>query len=167
MGFRYIVFGATKQGLVIVEDLIQRCDAVHVTIIDGDRAALANARSMLDCDIQTLFLLHSVTELTREHDVAICCSEAEDHLQVTHDCLQAKTPMVDLTPAPEIVDQQKAIVEDNQACLVISSEFEDHLQAAMTIYYLAQNKQQLHSGFFQDNSIIEQQWLQDHHKKFV
>lgn len=167
MGFRYIVFGATKQGLTIVEDLIQRCDAVHVTIIDGDRTALTNAKDKLSCNIQTLFLLHTVIELTREHDVAIYCSKDEDHLQVTQDCLQANTPMVDLIPEPELVDRQKAIVEDDPSNVVISSEFDDHLQAAMTIYYLAQNKQQVCNGFYQDNSIIEQQWLQDHHQKFI
>jgi len=47
MGYRYTVFGAGRQGLAAVYDLVLNCEADHVVVIDPDKSTLNQAEERL------------------------------------------------------------------------------------------------------------------------
>ncbi|MFO0973429.1 MAG: saccharopine dehydrogenase C-terminal domain-containing protein [Phycisphaerae bacterium] len=113
---KYVVFGVGRQGLAVIYDLIERCDASHVVAYDVDGRARERIAAVLAREAE-LVAFHAVSpadaasaaQIESQIADAACAISALPYAlnpAVTRLCLGARVPLCDLGGNPDIVAEQ-------------------------------------------------------------
>ena len=113
-GFRYVVFGAGRQGTAAIHDLALNCGAADVLVVEPDEARARDAGDrlarLLGRQAKRLRFAASagVAQLARA-DVVLSCAPYAANLALTKLALEAKVPFCDLGGNPKVVAKQEAL----------------------------------------------------------
>jgi len=117
MGYRYTVFGAGRQGLAAVYDLVLNCEADHVVVIDPNEDTLNQAEERLaeilddgGCDVE--WRSAATDADLADADVVLSCAPWRANLELTRKALDAGVAFCDLGGNPETVSKQQSLVAD-------------------------------------------------------
>lgn len=114
MGYRYCVFGAGRQGIAAIYDLVVNCNADKVLVYDPNLRAVLNAHTRLKQllgDKYTMiswgsdFSIHN-TQGWDCFDVMLSCAPSKANLNLTHFAARLGIPFCDLGGNPDIVEKQ-------------------------------------------------------------
>jgi len=116
MGYKYAVFGAGRQGLAAVYDLVRNCEADEVLVVEPDSKAMVAANMRLS---RLLGEEYGVVDHTpsanagrlREYDVILSCAPYAANPGLTALALEAGTALCDLGGNPETVAEQERLCE--------------------------------------------------------
>lgn len=116
---RYAVLGCGRQGIAVIADLLDYCQADRVVAFDTDAGVTARLREVLGehaarVDLHALSpadpaAAHRVVELIAGSACAISALPYALNPDATRLCLRAGVPMCDLGGNPDVVAQQMAI----------------------------------------------------------
>lgn len=117
MGYKYVVFGAGRQGTAAIHDLLVNCEADAVLAVDPDGRALARASSRLESLLGPVSQRLATATTASADDVAACdvvvsCAPYRFNLQLTESALRAEVPFCDLGGNPHTVARQQRAVAD-------------------------------------------------------
>jgi len=121
--FRYVVFGAGRQGTAAIHDLVSNCDAADVLAVepDAERAQAAGNRlvKLLGRRAKRLRFAPAAgrAELARAH-VVLSCAPYAVNLGLTELALEAGVPFCDLGGNPRIVAQQEKVAARAKSAVV-------------------------------------------------
>ncbi|MDZ4775075.1 MAG: saccharopine dehydrogenase C-terminal domain-containing protein [Planctomycetota bacterium] len=113
-GFRYIVFGAGRQGLAALHDLVVFCQAERVIAVEPDeqrsKAARERLSKLLGRQAAKVEFKSGVSdaELSRA-DVALSCAPYSANLALTSRAVNAGVAFCDLGGNPEVVSAQEKL----------------------------------------------------------
>ncbi len=93
MGYQYCVFGAGRQGIAVIYDLIQFCDAEHVLVYEPNimaaNKAIERLRNLLGLEHCKISWTSTLDQKTTpgidwsKFDVMISCAPWEANLELT------------------------------------------------------------------------------------
>ncbi len=119
MGYRYCVFGAGRQGVAAIYDLIKFCEADLVVIYEPSDEAfnLANRRlnDLLGDAYHKVIWTASLNDKQtprvdwNSFDVMLSCAPWKANFDLTKFAMRWNTPFCDLGGNPETVDQQESL----------------------------------------------------------
>lgn len=119
MGYTYCVFGAGRQGVAVIHDLIQHCEAKEVWFYDPDPEAIRKANKRLGslrgsstCPIKYLTTLddHTCSLIDwKMFDVMISCAPWMANLELTKFAVTHGVPFCDLGGNPDTVAEQEKL----------------------------------------------------------
>lgn len=132
MGYKYVVFGAGRQGLAAVYDLILNCEADEVLVVEPDEATgkaaqqrlaelLPERHGRVDFATKGVPTGEAATAL-RQFDVILGCAPYATNPGLTVQALEAGVPFCDLGGNPETVAEQErlcGIYESQKACVPV------------------------------------------------
>lgn len=118
MGYKYVVFGAGRQGLAAVYDLVKNCEADEVLVVEPDaevlgrgakrlRGLLANQRLDGVGDGGVGFADAPDPDELRGYDAILSCAPYAANPGLTKLALEAGVPFCDLGGNPETVSEQE------------------------------------------------------------
>ncbi|MEK7627913.1 MAG: saccharopine dehydrogenase C-terminal domain-containing protein [Patescibacteria group bacterium] len=124
--FRFVVFGAGRQGLATVYDLMQRCDADRVVVFDPDSIRLGHAatrlRALLSGDMydKVIFLATgpSAEYFVAETDVVISCAPHQANIDLTKLALKYHKHFCDLGGNTAIMEEQERLARGARSAVV-------------------------------------------------
>jgi saccharopine dehydrogenase-like NADP-dependent oxidoreductase len=121
--YRYIVFGAGRQGTAAIHDLARNCEAKEIRVVEPDaaraKAARARLAKLLEKDAVPLDFRASATAADVEHcDVALSCAPYSANVELTKLALEADVPFCDLGGNPETVSEQEKLAEKSRTPVV-------------------------------------------------
>ena len=113
-GFRYVVFGAGRQGTAAIHDLVLNCEADGVLVVEPDRAAATSASkrlaSLLRSRASDLRLVAAATEADLAGASAVLsCAPYSANVDLTRMAIAAKVPFLDLGGNPRTVARQERL----------------------------------------------------------
>lgn len=126
MGYKYVVFGAGRQGLAAVYDLVLNCEAERVLVVEPDAEVSDRATERL----QGLLADHRPPararfvgdapdpDALREYDVILSCAPYAANLGLTKLAMAAGVPFCDLGGNPETVGEQDELYGDSRIPVV-------------------------------------------------
>jgi len=116
MGHSYVVFGAGRQGLAAVYDLLLNCEADRVLVVDPNDAVLDAAAHRLDefnLDLGKVEWRDTVADdELKGQDVILSCAPWAVNRSLTKRALDAGVAFCDLGGNPETVGAQQKMVTD-------------------------------------------------------
>lgn len=117
MGYKYVVFGAGRQGLAAVYDLVINCDADEVLVVEP-HGSLDKVRQRLYVSLlldgQKVKIVRSVDDDDlQDYDVILSCAPYGANLELTERAIRVDVPFCDLGGNPEMVTEQEKLVSDN------------------------------------------------------
>lgn len=122
MGYRYCVFGAGRQGVAAIYDLVKFCDADLVIVYDPDTKAMDSAikrlEDLLGDDYSKVLWISTLDERRtalinwKSFDVMISCAPWKANLELTEFAVRWSTPFCDLGGNPETVARQEKVITD-------------------------------------------------------
>ncbi|MBI5363024.1 MAG: saccharopine dehydrogenase NADP-binding domain-containing protein [Planctomycetes bacterium] len=121
--YRYILFGAGRQGTAAVHDLVTNCEAKSVHVIEPDAARLKAAsdrlKGLLKKRASALSFATSATasDLRGAHGV-LSCATHQANVELTRLALAAGAPFTDLGGNYEIVSKQEALAKKSSVPVV-------------------------------------------------
>jgi len=122
-GYRYVVFGAGRQGTAAIHDLVRNCAASEVLVVEPDpeHAKLANGRLGKLLGPRRMRLRFAkgadARDLTRA-DVLLSCAPYSANLALTKLALEARVPFCDLGGNPQIVARQEKLAARSRTPVV-------------------------------------------------
>jgi saccharopine dehydrogenase-like NADP-dependent oxidoreductase len=121
--YRYIVFGAGRQGTAAIHDLAKNCDAKEIRVVEPNearaKAAKARLAKILDKDAVALDFKDSATAAGLDHcDVALSCAPYSANVELTKMALKADIPFCDLGGNPETVAEQEKLAAKSKTPVV-------------------------------------------------
>lgn len=114
--YRYVVFGAGRQGTAAIHDLVRHCEAKSVLVVEPDEARLAAAKERIDGilakDARSIGWTTSagVAELVGAHGV-LSCATYQANVELTRLALDARVPFTDLGGNDEVVARQEELAK--------------------------------------------------------
>ena len=121
--FRYVVFGAGRQGTAAIHDLVSNCAAREVLVVEPDtaraRAAGERLERILGRRSKRLRLASSAgaRDLARA-DVVLSCAPYSANLALTKLALEARVPFCDLGGNPQVVAGQEKLASRSRTPVV-------------------------------------------------
>lgn len=112
--YRYILFGAGRQGTAAIHDLVTNCEAASVLVVDPDAARLKAAEQRLKGTLgkraSTLRFQTkaNVADVKGAHGV-LSCATHQANVELTKLALAAGVPFTDLGGNYEVVSQQEKL----------------------------------------------------------
>lgn len=112
--YRYVLFGAGRQGTAAIHDLVLNCEAQSVLVVEPDAARLAAAKARLAgllgkrASSLTWARKASVADLRGAHGV-LSCATHHANVRLTELALAAGVPFTDLGGNDETVARQEAL----------------------------------------------------------
>ena len=120
--YRYLVFGAGRQGTAAVHDLLLHCDAKEVLVVEPDpeRTKVARARlaKLLGKDAPVAFRSSAEAGDLERSDVLLSCAPYSANVELTKRALQADVPFCDLGGNPETVAEQEKLAAKSKTPVV-------------------------------------------------
>jgi lysine 6-dehydrogenase len=121
--YRYVVFGAGRQGTAAIHDLALNCDAKEIKVVEPDAARAKTARARLeklvDKDAVALSFLPSASAADVERsDVLLSCAPHGANVGLTRTALEADVPFCDLGGNPETVAEQEKLAAKSKTAIV-------------------------------------------------
>lgn len=119
----YVVFGAGRQGLAAIHDLVVNCAARAVTVVEPHapraRQASERLRGLLRARARTVRFESGITaaELGAA-DVVLSCAPYSANLALTSRALEAGVPFCDLGGNPEVVAAQERLAKKSRVPVV-------------------------------------------------
>ncbi len=124
MVYKYCVFGAGRQGIAVIYDLIRHCDAEEILVYEPNSDAMCNAmerlRQLLGHESNLILWTSTLNPKTTpdidwlEFDVMISCAPWEANLELTKFAISNGVPFCDLGGNPDTVSKQEQL-ETNTA----------------------------------------------------
>lgn len=114
--YRYVVFGAGRQGTAAIHDLLRHCEAKSVLVVEPDEARLAAAKERIGAIAKrgarsvAWTTGAGVTELRGAHGV-LSCATYQANVELTRLALEARVPFTDLGGNDEVVARQEALAK--------------------------------------------------------
>ncbi|MBK7877066.1 MAG: saccharopine dehydrogenase NADP-binding domain-containing protein [Planctomycetes bacterium] len=121
--YRYVLFGAGRQGTAAVHDLVLNCEAEHVLVVEPDaarrKAAEARLKGILKKRASALSFAASakVSDLRGTHG-ALSCATHYANVELTQLALSAGVPFTDLGGNYEVVSKQEALARKSSVPVV-------------------------------------------------
>ena len=121
--YNYLVCGAGRQGTAVIYDLVEHCQAKQVVVHEPNSSARDKAKKHLVkifgrgilIDQKIIFLdTYLEDDIVFDADVMISCAPYKANVELTKRAVRNRTNYCDLGGNPEVVAQQKAIVEREQ-----------------------------------------------------
>lgn len=112
--YRYVLFGAGRQGTAAVHDLVRNCEAASVLVVDPDatrlKAAQARLKGTLGRQARALKFQTkaNVADVKGAHG-ALSCATYQANVELTKLALAAGVPFTDLGGNYEVVSQQEKL----------------------------------------------------------
>lgn len=121
--YRYIVFGAGRQGLAAIRDLVLNCEAAHVIAVEPDarRKQLAAARltQMLKKRASCVSFATSVSNADlKRADVVLSCAPYKANVELSARAIAAGVAFCDLGGNPTIVATQEKLARKAKTAVV-------------------------------------------------
>ncbi|HEV8113658.1 MAG TPA: saccharopine dehydrogenase C-terminal domain-containing protein [Planctomycetota bacterium] len=121
--YRYVVFGAGRQGTAAIHDLASNCDAKEIKVVEPDAARAKTARAriekLVDKDSVAVSYLQSATSADIDRsDVVLSCAPYGANLALTRMALDADVPFCDLGGNPETVAEQERLAAKSKTPVV-------------------------------------------------
>lgn len=122
-GFRYVVFGAGRQGTAAIHDLAVNCAASEVLVVEPDASRAGDAERrlarLLGKSARRLRFQGSAgaKDLARA-DVVLSCAPYSANLALTKLALEAHVPFCDLGGNPETVAKQEKLASKTRTPVV-------------------------------------------------
>jgi saccharopine dehydrogenase-like NADP-dependent oxidoreductase len=121
--YRYIVFGAGRQGTAAIHDLARNCEAKEIRVVEPDEARAKSAKArlgkLLEKDAVPLDFRSSATAADLDHcDVALSCAPYAANVELTKMALKADVPFCDLGGNPEVVAEQEKLAAKSRTPIV-------------------------------------------------
>lgn len=122
-GYRYVVFGAGRQGTAAVHDLVLNCEAREVMVVEPDRArakvAAKRLGKLLGKRSSLLqFAASARAQDLRGADVVLSCAPYSANVALTRAALQEGTAFCDLGGNPETVAEQEKLASKKKTAVV-------------------------------------------------
>jgi lysine 6-dehydrogenase len=121
--YRYVVFGAGRQGTAAIHDLALNCDAKEIKVVEPDAARAKTARARLeklvekDAVAMSYVQTASASDIDRS-DVVLSCAPYGANLELTKMALAADVPFCDLGGNPEVVAEQEKLASKSRTPVV-------------------------------------------------
>jgi len=122
MGYRYCVFGAGRQGVAAIYDLVKFCDADWVVVYEPNeksrRRAHERLSDLLKDDYYKVLFVSTLDDRRTpliewdSFDVMISCAPWKANLELTEFAMRRKTPFCDLGGNPDTVGKQESLKPD-------------------------------------------------------
>lgn len=125
MGYRYCVFGAGRQGVAAIYDLVINCNADKVLVYDPNLAAILDAQTKLKQLLGDKYTMISWTSAIAEDDttvnildvgedwdcfdVLLSCAPWKSNIALTHFATRIGVPFCDLGGNPSTVEKQNRL----------------------------------------------------------
>lgn len=112
--YRYILFGAGRQGTAAIHDLVTNCEAASVLVVDPDAARLKAAEQRLKgtlgkrASALRFQTKTNVADVKGAHGV-LSCATYQANVELTKLALAAGVPFTDLGGNYEVVSQQEKL----------------------------------------------------------
>lgn len=124
--YHYLVYGAGRQGLATIYDLLINCEAEVVSVIEPNDAVWKHGWERLTdellptLDISRLRRYKAERDFTqfKDVDVILSCAPYAANLEITKTALEYDIPMCDLGGNPEMVQAQKTLASQSQTPIV-------------------------------------------------
>ena len=122
--YNYLVFGAGRQGVAVVVDLIKNCEAENITVVDPDHDRLLVCLRRVDesTNKQSDVPIKYYTEVEKDacnmilphghYDVILSCAPHWANLELTEMAVKNNIPYCDLGGNPAVVEQQRHYCEE-------------------------------------------------------
>ncbi len=116
--YKYLIFGAGRQGVAVVVDLIKNCEAKEITVVDPDQEQLLRCGDIVaDLDDQHDFSITYRQTVQKDacnmilphghYDVILSCAPHWANLELTQMAVKNNMPYCDLGGNPAVVEQQR------------------------------------------------------------
>lgn len=121
--FRYVLFGAGRQGTAAIHDLVLNCDAKSVHVVEPDAARLKAAEARLAsilkkrAKVLTYATKATVADLRGAHGV-LSCATHHANVELTRMSIEAGVPFTDLGGNYETVSKQEALAKKSSVPIV-------------------------------------------------
>lgn len=117
MGYKYCVFGAGRQGVAAIYDLVKFCEADSVIVYEPDDFALAADRldDLLGDDRDKVYWVETLDDRRTQQidwkafDVMISCAPWKANLELTEFAVRWGVPFCDLGGHPDTVGKQESL----------------------------------------------------------
>lgn len=112
--YRYVLFGAGRQGTAAIHDLVTNCEAASVLVVDPDAARLKAAEQRLKgtlgkrASALRFQTKANVADVKGAHGV-LSCATYQANVELTKLALAAGAPFTDLGGNYEVVSQQEKL----------------------------------------------------------
>ena len=121
--YRYVVFGAGRQGTAAIHDLALNCDAREIKVVEPDparaKAARARLEKLVDKDAVALSFATAASAADVERsDVLLSCAPYGANVGLTRMALEADVPFCDLGGNPETVLEQEHLAAKSKTPVV-------------------------------------------------
>lgn len=122
-GFRYIVFGAGRQGVAAIHDLVVHCEAGRVLAIEPDarrgKSASERLAKVLGKRASKIAFQSAVSDADLERgDVVLSCAPFSANVALTSRALDAGVAFCDLGGNPETVAEQERLAARSKVPVV-------------------------------------------------
>jgi len=121
--YRYVVFGAGRQGTAAIHDLALHCDAREIKVVEPDASRAKAARGRLEKLLAkdgapVAYVANAGPADLERSDVLLSCAPYAVNVALTRMALEADVPFCDLGGNPETVAQQESLSAKSKTPIV-------------------------------------------------
>jgi saccharopine dehydrogenase-like NADP-dependent oxidoreductase len=119
--YKYLVYGAGRQGVAVIYDLIVNCEAESVVVVEPSAeargAAIAHLQEILPAGSGGLIISDFVPDW-QDFDCVLSCAPYAANIGLTIEAIRTGIPFCDLGGNPSVVQEQSYRAENSSAPVV-------------------------------------------------